>query len=141
MLMPDKGCIDDRRVCANRSVKLGLASVRWHQRGMTANEQQFSLFDLELEFRRICDGENKFGAPLPFEIVFADKKANSSGLQLADLVARPIGMSVLRPDRENRAFEMLTRKFYCDGGRENVGTGYENWGLKIFPPQISEKPR
>jgi hypothetical protein len=36
---------------------------------------------------------------------------------------------------------MLTRKFYCDGGRENVGTGYENWGLKIFPPQISEKPR
>jgi hypothetical protein len=50
-------------------------------------------------------------------------------------------MSVLRPDQENRAFEVLIRKFYCDGGRENVGTGYENWGLKIFPPQISEKPR
>ena len=97
--------------------------------------------DLELEFRRICDGENKLGALLPFEIIFADKKANSSGLQLADLVARPIGMSVLRPEQDNRAFEVLTRKFYCDGGRENVGTGYENWGLKIFPPQISEKPR
>ena len=49
MLMPDKGCIDDRRVCANRFVKLGLAPVRWHQRGMTANEQQFSLFDLDLD--------------------------------------------------------------------------------------------
>lgn len=96
---------------------------------------------LKLEFRRIGDGENKLGAPLPFEIVFPDKKANSSGLQLADLVARPISMSVLRPDQEYRAFEMLTCKFYCDGGRENVGTGYENWGLKIFPPQISEKPR
>lgn len=97
--------------------------------------------DLELEFRRICDGENKLGTPLPFEIIFADKKANSSGLQLADLVARPIGMSVLRPEQDNRAFEVLTRKFYCDGGRENVGTGCENWGLKLFPPQISEKPR
>lgn len=97
--------------------------------------------DLELEFRRICDGENKLGAPLPFEIVFADKKANSSGLQLADLVARPIGMSVLRPSQDNRAFDVLTRKFYCDGGRENVGSGYENWGLKVFPPQVSEKLR
>lgn len=62
-------------------------------------------------------------------------------MQLADLVARPIGMSVLRPEQDNRAFKMLTRKFYCDGGRENVGKGFENWGLKIFPPQISEKPR
>lgn len=62
-------------------------------------------------------------------------------MQLADLVARPIGMSVLRPDQGNRTFGVLTRKFYCDGGRENVGTGYENWGLKVFPPQISKKPR
>lgn len=50
-------------------------------------------------------------------------------------------MSVLRPSQDNRAFEVLTRKFYCDGGRENVGSGYENWGLKVFPPQISEKPQ
>lgn len=97
--------------------------------------------DLELEFRRVCDGANRLSAQLPFEIIFADKKANSSGLQLADLVARPIGMNVLKPAQENRAFEVLTRKFYCDGGRQNVGSGYENWGLKIFPPQESEKPR
>lgn len=30
--------------------------------------------DLELEFRRICGGENRMGVTLPFEIVFADKK-------------------------------------------------------------------
>lgn len=78
--------------------------------------------DLELEFRRICDGNNRLGIPLPFEVIFSDKKAMSSGLQLADLVARPIGMNFLRPEQENRAFEVLKRKFYCDGGRDNLGT-------------------
>jgi hypothetical protein len=54
--------------------------------------------DLELEFRRICAGANRLDRALPFDIVVADKKTNSSGLQLADLVARPIGLSILRPD-------------------------------------------
>jgi hypothetical protein len=53
--------------------------------------------ELELEFRRICDGANRQGKPLPFDVIFADKKVNSVGLQLADLVARPVGLSVLRP--------------------------------------------
>lgn len=97
--------------------------------------------ELELEFRRICDGENELGISLPFNIVFANKMANSSGLQLADLVARPVGLRVIRPTQENRAYDVLKRKFYCDGGRKNVGQNFENWGLKIFPPQESEKPR
>jgi hypothetical protein len=97
--------------------------------------------ELELEFRRICDGENELGISLPFNIVFANKMANSCGLQLADLVARPVGLRVLRPTQENRAYDVLKRKFYCDGGRKNVGQNFENWGLKIFPPQESEKPR
>ncbi|MFI8738279.1 DUF3800 domain-containing protein [Ectopseudomonas toyotomiensis] len=97
--------------------------------------------ELELEFRRVCAGENKFGRPLPFEIVFADKKTNSSGLQLADLVARPIGLSVVKPGQPNRAFELLTRKFFCSGGRMQVGVGFEGWGLKIHPPLESERPR
>jgi len=89
--------------------------------------------DLELEFRRICGGANRLGKPLPFDIIFADKKVDSPGLQLADLVARPIGMSVVRPGQENRAFEVLKRKFYCSGGRERLGQGYEDWGLHVFP--------
>jgi hypothetical protein len=97
--------------------------------------------ELELEFRRVCAGENKFGKPLPFHIVFADKTTNSSGLQLADLVARPIGLSVVKPDQPNRAFEVLTRKFFCSGGRRNVGVGFEGWGLKIHPAPESERPR
>ena len=97
--------------------------------------------DLELEFRRICDGNNQLGIHLPYEILFADKKVMSTGLQLADLVARPIGLSVLRPGQANRAFEVLKRKFYCAGGRENVGDGYEGVGMKIYPAPKSEKPR
>ncbi|MVQ32773.1 MULTISPECIES: DUF3800 domain-containing protein [Ramlibacter] len=97
--------------------------------------------ELELEFRRMCDGANRLGRALPFDIIFADKKVDSPGLQLADLVARPVGMNYLRPSQENRAFEVLKRKFYCSGGRANVGEGFENWGLKVFPPPQSEKPR
>ena len=97
--------------------------------------------ELELEFRRMCDGANKLGIRLPFDIIFAHKRVNSSGLQLADLVARPIGMSILRKGQYNRAFDVLKKKFYCSGGRDNVGTGYENWGLKVYPALESEKPQ
>lgn len=89
--------------------------------------------ELELEFRRICDGANWFNKSLPFSIKFASKTTNSTGLQLADLVARPVGLHILRPDQDNRAFKILKSKFYCKGGRISVGTGYEGWGLKRFP--------
>lgn len=97
--------------------------------------------ELELEFRRICDGKNSRGIPLPFEILFSDKKAMSSGLQLADLVARPVGLHVLRPEQFNRAFDALKTKFYCEGGRPKVGESFDGWGLKIVPPRKSEGPR
>jgi len=89
--------------------------------------------ELELEFRRVCDGANQFKKILPFEIKFADKRMNSAGLQLADLLARPVGLHVLRPDQPNRAFDILKPKFYCEGGRANVGQDFEDWGLVIFP--------
>ena len=89
--------------------------------------------ELELEFRRICDGENKYQRDLPFKIRMASKTSNSAGLQLADLVARPIGRHVLNPEQANQAFDILQKKFYCEGGRCAVGQGYDQWGLKHFP--------
>jgi hypothetical protein len=84
--------------------------------------------ELELEFRRVCAGANYRHEQLPFEIAFVDKKSNSAGLQVADLVARPVGLNILRPDQNNRAFEVLRPKFYAGpGGRLN------GWGLKCFP--------
>ncbi|GGD59667.1 DUF3800 domain-containing protein [Lacimicrobium alkaliphilum] len=97
--------------------------------------------ELELEFRRVCDGNNSLGINLPFEILFAHKQVMSSGLQLADLVARPIGLKTLRPAQDNRAFESLRQKFYCEGGRNAVGDGYENVGMMIYPTPKSEKPQ
>lgn len=97
--------------------------------------------ELELEFRRICDGNNPRGIQLPFDIRFSDKKAMSSGLQMADLVARPVGLRVLRPEQPNRSFDALKGKFYCKGGRPEVGKDYDGWGLKIVPSIKSEGPR
>jgi hypothetical protein len=96
--------------------------------------------ELELEFRRICDGANPENRLLPFDVVFADKKTNLTGLQLADLVARPVGLQYIRPTQDNQAFELLKRKFYCDGGRKGVGQGYHGVGLKVYPPQKAKSP-
>lgn len=68
--------------------------------------------ELELEFFRICAGNNSMQLKLPFEIVIADKKTNSEGLQFADMVARPIGLSILKPEQPNRAYNILKDKLY-----------------------------
>ena len=96
--------------------------------------------ELELEFRRICDGDNPGNRVLPFDVVFADKKTNLAGLQLADLVARPVGLNYLRPNQPNQAFEVLKKKFFCDGGRAGAGAGFEDVGLVIYPPQKAKSP-
>ncbi len=73
--------------------------------------------DLESEFRRIVSGNNSQRRDLSsFEIVFVDKKANSAGMQLADLIARPIGMQIIRPRQSNRAFQIIAKKL----GRKGI---------------------
>lgn len=84
--------------------------------------------ELELEFRRVCDGGNRDRRALPLNIHVADKKANSEGLQLADLTARPLGLRILRPDQPNRAAAILEQKLFR-GARDYV-FGH---GLKVFP--------
>ena len=53
---------------------------------------------LELEFRRVCGGKNIIGKMPNLDVRFMDKKHNSTGLQLADLVAHPIGRHVVAPE-------------------------------------------
>jgi hypothetical protein len=79
---------------------------------------------LELEFRRIVAGDHylqghKDTSAMPcFDIVFAPKLANSTGLQIADLIARPIALRMFRPEQPNAAFEVIRRKLI---------------GIKTFP--------
>ncbi len=84
--------------------------------------------ELELAFRRIRDGANYVGEMPGFEIIFADKKTNSAGLQLADLTARPIGRHVLDPAQPNRAWEIIEPKL-----RRSPTGAVRGWGLKVFP--------
>jgi len=63
---------------------------------------------LELEFRRICANQcdwyykvMDFQA-MKFEPVFVPKASNSTGLQIVDLVARPLALQYLRPTQSNR---------------------------------------
>ena len=85
--------------------------------------------ELELQFRRVRDGNNGFRKPIRLEIVIANKQVNSEGLQLADLVARPIGLRVLRPGQSNRTWEIIQPKLW----RGLAGVTEMGNGLKIFP--------
>jgi hypothetical protein len=94
LVFESRGHEEDRRLSSD------LAAIVSNRGGLTARRLDFSHFE--------------------WEFCFADKRSNSAGLQFADLFARPIGLSVLRPDQGNRAFKALREKFAADG-------------LKIFP--------
>lgn len=80
--------------------------------------------ELELEFRKIAANADNWGykqhdfSQFDFQPIFMPKAANSSGLQLADLTARPIALSRMRPGQSNRAFDVIRPKLR---------------GLKCFP--------
>lgn len=69
----------------------------------------------------------------PIEIRFASKQTNSSGLQIADLVAHPIARNALKRQQPNKAFDIIKEKLL--GYPE-----YEEMGIKRLPSE-SEKPR
>ena len=80
-------------------------------------------------FRRIRRSENSPGQTLPgLDIVFADKKANWAGLQIADLTARPIGRHCIDPEQPNRAWDAIEPKLL----RSPQGD-VDGWELTILP--------
>lgn len=82
------------------------------ERGKTEDDE------LELELLRILANQSSWGyrsvdfSKANFRHRFLDKRSNCSGLQLADLVARPIALRTLRPLQPNRAFDILAPKIY-----------------------------
>ena len=71
---------------------------------------------LELEFHRILGNYGQEGedmvdfSAMKFEPIFAPKTINSTGLQLADLTARPMALQTLRPEQPNRAYDVIKTK-------------------------------
>jgi len=118
------------------ALKFGLERLQHHRRDLKDSGCLHVVFEsrgvkedeeLELEFRRVCD-KNATGQKLDFEPIFASKKANHCGLQLADLVARPIGRHRMNPSQPNRAYDVLEKKF-----RRSPTGSIDGWGLKCFP--------
>jgi Protein of unknown function (DUF3800) len=100
----------------------GTTHVLFERRG--AKEDQ----TLELQFRRVSDGQNAIGKMPNLDVRFMDKKHNSSGLQVADLVAHPIARNVIDPAQPNRAYEIVLAKM-----RKGPVGQVKGYGLKVFP--------
>ena len=85
--------------------------------------------ELEREFFRIKAGDHYLCSQTfaDLELRIVSKQINSAGLQIADLIARPIGVSCLRPDQNNRAVEVIADKLL------KRGEGYRDHGVKLFP--------
>ncbi len=72
--------------------------------------------DLELAFHRIVQNRSNWGWKNPdftkvnFIPLFAKKASNLAGLQLADLIARPIARKWMRPNQKNRAYDIIKPK-------------------------------
>ncbi len=110
------------RFLRERSQSEKLTHVVFEARGKKEDKE------LELEFRRVCTGENSRREQFPLRAVFADKRCNSPGLQLADMTARPIGLSVMRPGQFNRAMKVIVKKLRSGPKGEILG-----YGVKVFP--------
>lgn len=92
--------------------------------------------ELNISFRRIVEKNIERQNAFPLKIIFVDKRANSIGLQIADLVTHPIGRHVVSQGNKNRAFDVIVKKFY-------KYPNYLGTGLEVFPSQelnvLSEK--
>jgi hypothetical protein len=105
-------------------------------RGLTQAESRGPREDAEVhsEFLRLhlegtqWQSEQQFRHALRPYIEFRRKDGNISGLEVADLVARPIAEKVLRPETAPVRWDIIEPKIY-DGlqGRKS------SYGLKVFP--------
>ena len=98
----------------------GVVNVIFESRGKQEDA------DLELAFHRAV--ASRTNADRSFVPLFAKKSANHAALQIADLIARPIGIHVIAPDKPNRAYDIIKTKF-----RRDAKGNIEGWGLKCFP--------
>jgi len=84
-------------------------SIIFESRGKTEDS------DLKTEFKNICNhfkqkDKTMYVSDMNFEMLFVKKSANCTGIQIADLIARPIGLNYLRPEQKNQAFEIIKEK-------------------------------
>lgn len=89
------------------------------ERGKEEDRQLYSVF------QTVVNGKNSLNMRIPMQLRFANKQTNVIGLQVADLVAHPIGRHVMNPDQGNRSFEILKRKLWKSSKEEGE--------IKVYP--------
>lgn len=85
-------------------------------------------------FCQILEKHKDLQQQYPVKLIFADKRVNNIGLQLADLIAYPIGRYVLNPKEKNLAFEVVKKKLF-------KYPEYLDTGLEIFRDVTSTKQK
>jgi hypothetical protein len=111
-------CLERLLFFLNRRKQILRATITFEARGKKEDH------DLELTFLRLTQHQKYQGR---FDIKILPKIADCPGLQLADLIARPIGRYVLDPQQPNRAFDIIRPKI------DSINGKIEGYGLKIFP--------
>jgi hypothetical protein len=105
-----------------------LGDVTAESRGLREDaEVQSEFLRLHLEGTQFL-AEQFFRNQLRPHIEFERKEANLSGLQIADLVARPIAEKALNRETTPDRWQAIAPKLY-DGGAGRRGS----YGLKVFP--------
>jgi hypothetical protein len=82
--------------------------------------------ELQTAFRKIITIRSPLQEVFPLKLMFVDKKSNCAGLQIADLVAYPIGRYLIDPEKENPAFKIVEKKIL-------LYPEYRGTGLMMFP--------
>ncbi len=94
------------------------------------DEQKYTTVTFEArgasEDRELKEALNNYNSD--FEINIIPKSNNCVGLQFADLIARPIGRHIIKPEQVNRSYNIIKNKFRTDSNGDFIGRG-----LKIFP--------
>ncbi|WP_270416407.1 DUF3800 domain-containing protein [Bifidobacterium pseudolongum] len=97
--------------------------VVFESRGKKEDNGLRAAVDDVMRTTRIC------GMAQTLEFQCVSKKANLPGLQLADLIARPIANAYLHPEQRNRAWDVIKTKM-----RRNRTTGViDGYGMKVYP--------
>ena len=92
-------------------------------RGRKEDEMAYEAFvQAEVEASRGSSGSARL------DLIFADKKVSSAGLQIADLCARPLAMPIVQPNQPGRAFDVVRSRI----ARHPV-SGAAGWGVEVLP--------
>lgn len=70
----------------------------------------FCVFDIDDYIYKVVPAFQKLKFDWLGHAKYASKLSISTGLQIADLVARPIGMNLISPNSGNRPFEIIQSK-------------------------------